>query len=212
MESTDRRWSLRIGLAALAVFGWLAAGVARGHAFGFDMAIRNGMHSHASPALTAIMRFATVYGAPEWLSALALAVCLVQVLRGRARGLGPVALAVAGIALLDVGLKLAFHRARPAPFFDLPVPQSYSFPSGHALFAAFFFGLAAIRALQTLDPRWSRIAAAAAAAAGALLIGASRIYLGVHYPSDVLAGFAVGIACLAAFQRVLIYLTCQQDP
>jgi undecaprenyl-diphosphatase len=194
----DGRWSLRIGLAALAVFTWLALGVAGGHSFGFDAAIRDGLHSHASPALTAIMQFATVYGAPERLSVLVLAACLVLAFRGHRRQSLLVALALAGTSLLDVGLKFAFRRARPATFLDTPVPESYSFPSGHAVFAAFIFGLVTIWALDTLKPLWARIAAATAAAACALLIGTSRVYLGVHYPSDVLGGFAVAVAWLGS--------------
>jgi undecaprenyl-diphosphatase len=194
----DERWSFRIGLAALGVFAWLALGVAGGHAFGFDAAIRDSMHAHAAPALTAVMRLATVQGSPERLSALALVLCLLLALGGRARTALLLVAAMAGTSLLDLALKLAFHRARPATFFDTPVPQSYSFPSGHALFAASFFSFAALWAFDALKPGWMRVAVPAAAAGCALLIGISRIYLGVHYPSDVLGGFAVGLGWVAA--------------
>jgi undecaprenyl-diphosphatase len=194
----DGRWSFRIGLAALAVFAWLALGVASGHAFGFDAAIRNGMHAHAAPALTAVMRFATVQGAPERLSAVALVICLVFALGGRAQTALLFVAAMTGASVLDLALKLAFHRARPEAFFDMPAPRSYSFPSGHALFAACFFSFAAFLAMDALKPGWMRVAVPVAAAGCGLLIGISRIYLGVHYPSDVLGGFAVGLGWVAA--------------
>ena len=86
-------------------------------------------------------------------------------------------------------LKLSFHRQRPQPFFDTHLPASYSFPSGHALLSFCLWGAGA--ALFTADQkkRWVRIAILTIAVVLVVAIGFSRIYLGVHYPSDVLAGY-----------------------
>jgi len=93
---------------------------------------------------------------------------------------------MAGALVLEIWLKLAFHRARPAAFLGLASPDSYSFPSGHALYAmCLYSALASITAGR-------RMLAWTAAGLMIALIGFSRIYLGVHYPSDVLAGWSIG--------------------
>ncbi len=95
-----------------------------------------------------------------------------------------------GVELLSQILKLVFHRPRPDPFFGIAPPSSYSFPSGHALISMVFYG--------TLGILLSRRASIRLALYGlAALIGFSRIYLGVHYPTDVLAGFAMAVFCLS---------------
>jgi undecaprenyl-diphosphatase len=109
------------------------------------------------------------------------------------------AIAIGGAEVLDQLLKLLFHRARPATFFGLPEPMSYSFPSGHALVSFAFFGALAV----FVSPRrwWYAIAAALPIAA----IGYSRIYLGMHYPSDVLGGWvaaAIWLFSLSWARRV----------
>jgi undecaprenyl-diphosphatase len=91
---------------------------------------------------------------------------------------------------LFTGLKQVVRRARPDLWPRLLEPGSYAFPSGHALFSATFFPLMAF----TLARRFPR-AAPALWALGLLLplyIGFGRMYLGVHWPSDVLAGWALG--------------------
>ena len=86
--------------------------------------------------------------------------------------------------VLDQLLKVAFHRPRPPTLFGLAGPAGYSFPSGHALVSFAFFGALAVFAAPR---RWLRYIVAALPVAA---IGYSRIYLGVHYPSDVLGGWA----------------------
>ncbi|MGE5647183.1 MAG: phosphatase PAP2 family protein [Acidobacteriota bacterium] len=171
-------------LAALAVFAWLAWHVASGTAIMFDEPVRAWVHTHSCPWLTALMRAASVLGEAGVLLILSAGVGLYWK-RAAARFL----VMMLGAYFVDTGLKLAFHRARPESFFGTPLPASYSFPSGHALFAICFFG-----GLAALVGR--RVTVWTAAAAMAFLIGLSRVYLGVHYPSDVVAGYAVGLAIL----------------
>jgi undecaprenyl-diphosphatase len=100
---------------------------------------------------------------------------------------------------LDVGLKELFARARPQAFFDdYRIPKSFSFPSGHALFAVCFFGGLAVLLSHRLRGRLARILVWAIALVLIFLIGVSRVYLGVHYPTDVLGGFAVGTVWVAS--------------
>ena len=97
-------------------------------------------------------------------------------------------------------MKLGFHRARPAPFFGIPAPNSYSYPSGHALFAVCFFGTLAWILAARRASRLARGALWGGAIVIAWLIGYSRIYLGVHYPTDVIAGYASALVWLTVLE------------
>jgi len=113
-------------------------------------------------------------------------------------------ISILGALVLDLSLKYAFHRARPTPFFG-PLPHTYSFPSGHALFSFCFYGVLAglladrVRSFKLRILVWTLAALLVAA------IGVSRIYLGVHYPSDVIAGYLAAtlwVSTMIAVDRV----------
>lgn len=97
-----------------------------------------------------------------------------------------------------MAFKLSFQRPRPVPFFDTPLPSSYSFPSGHALFSFCFYGMLAAIITARLHSRSARTVIWLLAGVLVALIGLSRIYLGVHYPSDVLAGYAAALVWVVA--------------
>ena len=106
-------------------------------------------------------------------------------------------LAVFGGILLNFLLKHVFARQRP--HFDDPLltPTTYSFPSGHTLMATVFYGtLCALIMSRIVSWRW-RVVTILAAGVMILLVGFSRIYLGAHYLSDVLAAIAEGLAWIA---------------
>jgi membrane-associated phospholipid phosphatase len=104
---------------------------------------------------------------------------------------------MAGAAGLDLMLKHAFHRARPIPYFGTS-PSSYSFPSGHALGSlCFYSALAAILSARTRK-RAARLCIWTTAVLLIGMMGFSRIYLGVHYPSDVIAGCCAAIVWVGA--------------
>jgi undecaprenyl-diphosphatase len=105
---------------------------------------------------------------------------------------------LAGAGLLNWLLKFSFARVRPASFFDYPLPGSPSFPSGHALYAASVFGGLAVLVTARIRHPLLRLAIWFVAIALILLVGLSRVYLGVHYPSDVLAGYAIGVIWVTA--------------
>jgi undecaprenyl-diphosphatase len=106
---------------------------------------------------------------------------------------------MAGAVVLDNLLKYAFHRVRPEPFFGIS-PETYSFPSGHVLFSACFYGMLGLVFAADVRSVLSRAAIWAAAALLVSAIGLSRIYLGVHYPTDVIAGLLVGLFWLGAMR------------
>ena len=92
--------------------------------------------------------------------------------------------------VLNIALKEAFQRIRPSLFEEVATLHSYSFPSGHSMASAAVYGSVAVLVARAC-PAWERLALTSAAAL-VLLIGTSRIFLGVHWPTDVLAGWAGG--------------------
>lgn len=201
----DRRQPAAVVTAlALVLFAVLAAAVATGRTLALDNRVRLAVHEHVSPDLAAAMRFLSLFAEPLVLIALSAAAVAALLALGWKRGAAEFAIVMSSGYLADTVLKLAFHRPRPpASFFATPMPDSYSFPSGHALFSVCFFGVLAALAARRVRNRWSRAAIWLAAAALALAIGFSRIYLGVHYPSDVLAGYAAGTVWAAAVMATL---------
>ncbi len=204
-------WIFFLGLSAavlaLFLFAWIADEMLEGDTRAFDEYIRLALNSHASPDLTAVMRFFTAFGSPIVVLALSAALVLIfSYLRWR-RAAWLFLITLAGAFVLNMALKLAFQRPRPpVTFFGTPVPDSYSFPSGHAMFSACFFGIVAALVSPRLRSHASRVAIWMAAIVLALVIGLSRIYLGVHYPSDVIAGYAaavVWIVTVASGDRLL---------
>jgi undecaprenyl-diphosphatase len=102
--------------------------------------------------------------------------------------------AALGGMLVSSLLKLLFSRERPEIALRLVVEQSYSFPSGHAMMSAVVYLSLAVM-LSAMQPRLrERVFFLLAAMLLTFLVGVSRMYLGVHYPTDVLAGWAVGLA------------------
>jgi undecaprenyl-diphosphatase len=151
------------------------------------------VHGHANPALTAAMRGLSQVGSPASLIALGALVIIFFVRAGRPRTAILFIIAILGAELLDQVLKLLFHRTRPVAFFGLAEPIGYSFPSGHSLVSCVFFGVLAAFAAARTESRARRWLYYIVAALMIGAIGFSRIYLGVHYLSDVLAGYAGAI-------------------
>jgi undecaprenyl-diphosphatase len=189
--------SLLLGLAgamgALLFLAWLTEEVLEGETRRFDDATRTAVHQLASPGLTIAMRAVSFLGSTYFLLALTILVVACFLLRHWQREAILFGITMAGAGLLDVTLKHAFHRKRPVPFFNMVAPSSYSFPSGHALASFCFYGALAAILVTRLRSRRIRIALWTSSAVIILLIGLSRIYLGVHYTTDVLAGFAAAL-------------------
>jgi undecaprenyl-diphosphatase len=116
------------------------------------------------------------------------------------------ALTMIGAGLLNITLKLAFKRPRPVPFFNLSPPETYSFPSGHSLTSAVFFGALAAILTARIKSKRVRLAIWIVSTTMFLLIGLSRIYLGVHYTTDVIAGFVAALIWILVVRFVEIGL------
>ena len=189
---------MALPLLALLILAWLAVSVWSRSAVFLDEPIRAAVHSLASPALTAVMRVLTNLGARAFLIPAGIVAAALLLRNRKRREAVLLVVAVLGGTLVSEALKLLFRRARPDPFFGLEAPHGYAFPSGHAVSSACFYGVLALVLARMLRSRGARAAVWTAAVALAGLVGLSRVYLGVHYPSDVLGGYALAVVWVAA--------------
>ena len=192
---------LLISAGCTCLFVAIAAGVLTGGPLTrFDLWVADALHAHASgaPVLSEAIR---VVGAPGSLAALALvsvAAAATLLVQRRWSALAVWLVAVIGGEALNLLLKDLF--ARPRPRFERPlvVETSYSFPSGQAMESLVVYGMLAYFAVLILSSSGKRVAVAVGAAVLVVLIGFGRAYLGAHYLSDVVGGFAAGGAWLGA--------------
>lgn len=186
-------FGMTAAIAALFFFAWLANEMREGDTARFDETVRDYVPAIASPTMTFVMQTASSLGSIPFLTIFGIVVFIVCYYLKRRRPAIIFAITTVGAALLINILKTLFKRARPEPFFDTILPASFSFPSGHSLGSlCFYLALAAIITAR-IENRLAQILIWITAVLLVLLIGISRIYLGVHYPSDVVAGFAVGL-------------------
>jgi undecaprenyl-diphosphatase len=186
-----------IAIAAALVFVGLANGVTRGTTLGFDQAVREAVHARASVTLTHVMEAITQLGGGWFLWPFGAIIVAVLLWERRREEAALFAVAVVGAEAINESLKLMFHRPRPEAYFGFPLPGTYSFPSGHS-FLSFCFYLALAEIM--IEPEWTAArqwVVWLGAVILVLLIGLSRVYVGVHYPTDVLAGYTAAIAWTA---------------
>ncbi|MFZ0933053.1 MAG: phosphatase PAP2 family protein [Bryobacteraceae bacterium] len=185
----DQRVRAAAAIGGLLAFGAVAYPLVRGDAVGFDLPVRAAIHGWAFPALTAAMRLITMLGSEYFLVPLA----AILVWRWEKRGERKAAYLLVGGSLsaeaLTQLLKTLIHRPRPEVFFGLVPTETYSFPSGHAFVPVVYFGVLA--GVLAAGPRWRATVVLVAA-----FLGFSRVYLGYHYPSDVVAGWALAVVWL----------------
>ncbi|WP_426196850.1 phosphatase PAP2 family protein [Massilia sp. DWR3-1-1] len=179
-------------------FGLIADDVVSGaELVRLDVAVANWLHVRATPAMTAFMLGVSFFHGGIAGALLALSLLVVFYVRKLRWWLLAGMIILPGGTLLNVLIKYSFQRARPT--FDAPLLTltTYSFPSGHTAFAAMFYGLLACVLVAHLRGAAARAAVVLAAGAMVALVGLSRMYLGVHYLSDVLAATAEGCIWLA---------------
>lgn len=122
----------------------------------------------------------------------------------RWREIAVLAICLTGGALLNFWLKYLFHRSRP-DLFHVVQETGYSFPSGHVIASMCFYGMATFLIIRTI-PSWrGRLTVMTVTFILIVTIGVSRIYLGVHYPTDVIAGFATGSMWVAFCISLLMW-------
>lgn len=189
-------------LLPLYAFGKLAEDILEQEIFRFDRPIQLAVHQFARPAFDIVMLTFSRLGSALVLLPLDLAV-MVLLLRqpNRLRALFWV-LATGGAALLNLLAKHTFQRVRPDLWLSLAPETTFSFPSGHAMQS-----MAVTLALLILvwHGRW-RLPALLAGVVFVLLVGLSRVYLGVHFPSDILAGWSASLAWVIGLNALFMHL------
>lgn len=190
---------LTVGAAVLIGASWLFGGIAEDVVSGdpltvIDLRVAQWFHAHTTALMTQAMLVATNLLGPVAvvLGVVVVSACLVW--KRNWYWLLCVGLTVPSGMLLNVAMKHAFHRARPS--FDDPLLMltTYSFPSGHVAGATLFYGVMAAMAIAK-NPAWHwRVTTVLGAIVLVALVALTRVYLGVHYLSDVLAAFAEGVA------------------
>lgn len=197
------RWRLLLlfvgVLAPLYLFGELAEDVLDQQAFFFDEPLLLFFYRNATPTLDAIMLFFSLIGYQIGVVPIDIGVALLLLWRRRWGDALFWILAVGGAALLNLAAKAAFGRVRPDLWMSIAPETTYSFPSGHAMGS---MALAAALAVLLWPTRW-RSLAIVGGALFTVLVGVSRVYLGVHYPSDILAGWAASLAWVIGVSVVL---------
>ena len=187
---------LLIGAAWL--FGGIAEDVVTGDALTvIDRDIAEWLHARTTPGLTAGMQLITWLAAPVCVTSVAVITVLVLWWRRRWYRLLAFGLVLPGGMVLEFLLRLAFHRQRPQFEGAFPVFQGYGFPSGHTMAATLLCGVLAAFACAALKSWQGRVRAVFGGSVVVLLVGFSRLYLGAHYLTDVLAAVAAGAAWLA---------------
>jgi undecaprenyl-diphosphatase len=177
-----------LGLALLLAPAWIR----------FDMSVSAAIRSIDIPGVATFARFATTVGDFWPMTVLTAAAAALFWARGNRTSAATLVLGVLSGSGFGAVLKLLFARVRPAlEVARIPIPETYSFPSGHALTSVLFFGSLAF--LIVLHEKSLRRAAVSAALClfAALAIAMSRVYLGVHYLGDVVGSWLLGVSWLA---------------
>ena len=197
-----------IAVAATVAFASLAENVLEGGTQTFDVAILEWLHGHQSKALTAVMVEMTYLGTGTVVIVVVGVAALFLWHTEHKHSARLLLAATIGNILLNGALKLVYHRPRPSVFAWQTTAVSSSFPSGHAMSATVVYGTVAYLLLRLQKHRWAKMLTLTGATLLILLICLTRLYLGVHYPSDVLGGIVVGLAwasfCMATLEASLV--------
>lgn len=184
-------------LCSVLLFVALACAVLHegGVASAFDREVLAWLHARAGPTLLRAMQFVSALHAPRGIVALTSLVALVLVWRRDWIDMATVLVVVFGGAALNHLLKHALRRARPGE--PATGPTDFAFPSGHVANATLLYGVVAALLLCRVGAWPMKTAVALGAALGVASVALSRLVLGAHHPSDVLAAVLVGVAWLA---------------
>jgi len=184
------RWSLLLSIAAVLCFVRLASEMQEGEVDAFDKLLQ-GMVDVRRGSLDTLMLACTRWGGVLPMTVVSLGIVLLLLLMRRAKEARYLVFGVGGGLLLNLLLKELFHRARPGAdlVYLLPSLSSLSFPSGHTMGTTSVVGSLVVILHVVKAPRAVRLASILLGAAAIVGVGLSRVYLGAHYPSDVLGGF-----------------------
>ena len=188
-------YGLIVFIATLVFIG-VAVGVQTGYLDGFDDAVRYRVYSMRSDKLTVFWRLITHSGDRYVVIILGIILLLIKSLREK-YGVKFAIAALSSTALYQI-MKYIFQRPRPDLALRLIEQGGYSFPSGHSMNCLVSYGILIYLLLRYCENR--RLVKLLSFGLGLLtiLIGFSRVYVGVHYPTDIIGGWSLGIAVLVA--------------
>jgi undecaprenyl-diphosphatase len=197
---------LIVAVSGTGLFVMLAGHVRSGKTQAFDESVIRWLGAHHTGTLDAVMVEITALGTGAVVMMIVAVAALFLVLTQHKYSAILLLASTAGGIVLDGVLKLGFNRPRPSIFVPSVHTVSSSFPSGHAMSAAIVYTTVAYLAARLHKRKWARWLVMMTAFIVIALISFSRLYLGVHYPSDVLAGIAIGLAwagfCMAILEAI----------
>ena len=180
----------------LILFSIILINVLKGNIQGFDSNIYNLISSIKSNFMDMFFKTITRFGDEEVLILIVVA-CLIFI-KNRRIG-GSIAINLASVGLINHLLKEIIQRPRPPIEFRMVEESSFSFPSGHAMASMAFYGLIMYYVCKYVKNKTVKYIFCATLSILIFLVGISRIYLGVHYASDVLAGFLFSVVYLVLY-------------
>lgn len=198
-----------IALAGTFIFVGLASYVRTGVTQSFDESVLRWMGAHHSKLTDSLMLEITALGTGMVVMMIVLVAGLFLMLTQHKYSALLLLVSTFGGLVLNTVLKMGFHRPRPQVIEWGTQAVSSSFPSGHAMSAAIVYSTVAYLAARLHRRLWARWAMMILALVLIVAISASRMYLGVHYPSDVVAGVVIGFAwagfCMATLEAIQRY-------
>jgi membrane-associated phospholipid phosphatase len=187
-------------LLILSIVAWLCTEVWEREAFSLDRSLLLWIHQFANPQLDGVMLFITALGDPcVVITVFISTIAWLGMKRRYTDGIRFIIVSVGG-ASINYVMKLFFPKPRPELWPRLISETSFSFPSGHAVGSMVVYGFIAYILAREL-PSYQRYIYAVASVL-IIAIGFSRLYLGVHYPTDIIAGYGVGILWLITCLKV----------
>lgn len=192
------RWSLPLSVSSTISLVYLGAEMREGDLDGVDAVVAGVVHGWRG-SMDGVMMACTQLGGGVGMAVLCVAVVLVLLIIQRRRTALFMAIAGIGTGVLSTGLKLIFHRARPADIqYLIQNPSSFSFPSGHAMGSMGILASTLVVLYAVGAPRLLRRIATAIIGLFVFGVALSRVYFGVHFPSDVLGGQLAAAAWVSA--------------
>ena len=187
-------------LAILGIVAWLCTEVWEKEVFSFDRSFLLWIHQFANPQLDRIFLFFTALGDPPTVVTIFIITIVWLAMKKRyADGIRFTIVCVGGVLINQV-MKLFFAKPRPELWLRLITEISFSFPSGHAVGSMVVYGFIAYILAKKMQQH--KQYAYAAAFLLIIAIGLSRLYLGVHYPTDIIAGYGIGFLWLITCLKV----------
>jgi undecaprenyl-diphosphatase len=193
---------LTLGMLVIIVTAWCFVEIGEnfsrpGTLATMDRRAADALHQLVTPELTHALRAVTFVGSVGFVAGLSCCAAGVLLWRRSYYYLLTLALTMLGGSALNIALKHLFHRQRPLLQNPIVTLASYGFPSGHTMGTTMFWGCLAIFAARAIRSGLARALPFGAAALWVAIIGATRIYLGAHYFTDVIGAIAAGVAWLA---------------